>query len=354
MDSFHEQRVCIKFCHKLGKSASETLEMLQQAYGDDAMGRSATFEWYSRFKNGRMSIEDDERSGRPCSSNTAENVERVRVAVHEDRRRTINDISDIVGISFGSCQKILTDDLKMRRIAAKFVPRLLFEEQKQHRFLVCQELKDLALTDPTFISKVVTGDESWVYGYDPETKQQSSQWKSPHSPRPKKARQVRSDIKSMLICFFDQEGIVHKEFVPPGQTVNADYYISVLRRLRENVRRKRPTKWHNNNWVLHHDNAPAHTSFKVQHFLTNNNMNVVPHPPYSPDLSPCDFFLFPKLKMKLKGRRFPTVAEIQAESQVVLDTVKKDDFQECFQSWQRRWNRCIDSLGDYFEGDGIM
>jgi transposase len=83
----------------------------------------------------------------------------------------------------------------------------------------------------------------------------------------------------------------------------------------------------------------------VQEFLTKNKMAVVPHPPYSPDLAPCDFFLFPKMKIKLKGRRFDTVEEIQAEMQTVLNTRTKKDFQDAFQ-------KCMRSQGDYFEGDG--
>jgi len=117
----------------------------------------------------------------------------------------------------------------------------------------------------------------------------------------------------MLICFFHQKGIVHKEFVPPGQTVNAAFYVEVLKRLRENVRKKRPHQWRNT-WLLHHDNAPAHAALLTRRVLTDNNMAVVPHPPYSPDLAPSDFFLFTKLKMKLKGRRFQTLEEIQAVS----------------------------------------
>ena len=93
----------------------------------------------------------------------------------------------------------------------------------------------------------------------------------------------------MLICFFDQEGFVHREFVPPGMTVNADFYCDVLRRLRENVRRKRPQKWQNQKLTIHHDNAPAHRSFKVSQFLAKNSMAVVPHPPYSPNLAPVTF-----------------------------------------------------------------
>ena len=108
----------------------------------------------------------------------------------------------------------------------------------------------------------------------------------------------------MLICFFDEKGIVHKGFVPPGQTVNAALYVEGLKRLRENVRMKRPDQWRNNTWLLHHDNGSAHAALLNRWFLTDNNMTVVPHPPYSPDVAPSDFFLFPKLKMKLRCEDF--------------------------------------------------
>jgi hypothetical protein len=91
-------------------------------------------------------------------------------------------------------------------------------------------MKQQARDDSNFISNIITGDETWVYGYDPETRQQSSQWKSPNSPRPKKVRQIRSNIKSMLIVFSDIQGIVHKEIVPFGQTVNGKLYCEVLKR----------------------------------------------------------------------------------------------------------------------------
>ena len=132
--------------------------------------------------------------------------------------------------------------------------------------------------------------------------------------------------------------------------VNAAFYVEVLKRLWENVQRKRPDQWRNNTWLLHHDNAPAHAALLTQRFLTNNNMTVVPHPPYSPDLAPSNFFLFPKLKTKLKGQRVQT-EEIQEESQAILNTLRENDFQECFKNWQRRWDRCQASEGDYFEGD---
>jgi transposase len=134
--------------------------------------------------------------------------------------------------------------------------------------------------------------------------------------------------------------------------VNSDFYYEILRHLGEYVRRKIPEIWRNHNWLLHHDNAPAHTSLKTTEFVTNSNMVIIPRPLYSPDLAPCDFALFPKLKMKLKGRRFETVSDIQRESQAVLDSIKEIDFYCAFEPLKKRWNHYLRFQGDYFEGDG--
>jgi len=92
----------------------------------------------------------------------------------------------LTGVPWNSCQRILTEELQMKRVAAKFIPHLLSEDQRANRLDVCHEMKDQLKTDPDFLSKIITGDGSWCYGYDPETQQQSSQWKSASSPRPKK------------------------------------------------------------------------------------------------------------------------------------------------------------------------
>ena len=180
-----------------------------------------------------------------------------------------------MGISTGSVHSILTEDLNLRRVSAKFVPKLLMEQQKELRKEISEDMLDVANHDPEFIKTIITGDETWVYGYDPETKFQSSQWKHPESPRPKKARQVRSNVKVMLTCFFDSRGIVHHEYAPEGQTINKEYYLEILRRLRDAVRRKRPNMWAAKNFQLHHDNAPAHSAHVVQAFLAKNSMPLI-------------------------------------------------------------------------------
>jgi transposase len=130
MDVKLEQRANVKFCVKLGKSGAETFEMIRRAYGNEAMSRARCFEWHARFKRGRTSLEDDERSGRPSTSSAPKNVETIRRLVHEDRRRTITDTAAIVNVSYGTEQTILTCDLNMHLVAAKFVPRLLTPKRK--------------------------------------------------------------------------------------------------------------------------------------------------------------------------------------------------------------------------------
>jgi len=116
-------------------------------------------------------------------------------------------------------------------------------------------------------------------------------WKSPQSPRKKKARISKSKLKVMMIVFFDIRGVIYIDWVPEGQTVNQVYYKNVLTILRESVRRRRPDMWKNSSWILHHDNAPAHNALSLKRYLAKNNIPVMEHPPYSPDLAPCDFSL---------------------------------------------------------------
>ncbi|UYV71807.1 hypothetical protein LAZ67_9000480 [Cordylochernes scorpioides] len=197
------------------------------------------------------------RAGRPSTSTTDENINEVEKMILANRRITVREVAEDLNISIGSCHSIFINDLGMRRVAAKFVPKLLNCDQKQHRMNIANEMLDSVRDDPNLLQRVITGDEAWVYGYDVDTKAQSSQWKLPHEPRPKKARQVRSNVKVLLTVFFDCRGVVHHEFLPQGRTVNNEYYLQVMRNLREAIRQKRPDLWKNKNWLLHHDIAPV-------------------------------------------------------------------------------------------------
>ncbi|UYV61163.1 hypothetical protein LAZ67_1003663 [Cordylochernes scorpioides] len=319
-------RTCIKFCVKNEIKCADAFQMLTVAYGEATLDRSNVYRWYKMFSEDREDVNDEERAGRPSTSTTDEKINEVEKMILANRRITVREVAEDLNILIGSCHSIFINDLGMRRVAAKFVPKLLNCDQKQHRMNIANEMLDSVRNDPNLLQRVITGDEAWVYGYDVETKAQSSQWKLPHEPRPKKARQVRANVKVLLTVFFDCRGVVHHEFLPQGRTVNKEYYLQVMRNLREAIRQKRPDLWKNKNWLLHHDNTPAHTSLLVRDFLAKNNTLMMPQPPYSPDLAPCDFFLFPKLKRPMKGRRYATLDEIKTASKEELKKILKNDF----------------------------
>ena len=259
----------------------------------------------------------------------------------------VRSITEQVNTGRETVRKILTEDLDMRKVCAKIVPKKLTEEKKQRRVTI---YKDLLERQDDILGRVIIGDETWVYQYDPEMKRQSAQWKTVNSPQPKKFRQSKSRVKTMLLTFFDIRGIVHNEFVPTGQTVNQVYYLKTAARLREKVRWKQPELFANNSWILHHDNAPAHTALSVREFLPTKQITVLEHPAYSPDLAPSDFFLFPKIKEILKGRHFDDI-DIRYNTMAALKTIPQNQFQNCFEGWSRQWHRCTASQGENFEGD---
>ena len=170
------------------------------------------------------------------------------------------------------------------------------------------------------------------------------------SPLPKKARISRSKIKVMLAVFFDSKGTVHHEFVPRCQMVNKQLYQDVLVYLRAAVRRKRPELWENQTLDVAPRQWAAHASLLIRSYLAKHKTSVVPHSPCSPELAPADFFLFPKLKTTLKRRRFQTIEEIQQNAITELRAITESAFQEAFQQWKKRCERCIASRGDYLEG----
>jgi hypothetical protein len=129
---------------------------------------------------------------------------------------------------------------------------------------------------------------------------------------PKKPRMTKSKFKTMLICFFDVRGIIHFEFVPEGTTVNQTFYVEVLKRVIDAMRRKRGELWRDCSLILHHGSVPAHSSLQVLQFLARKGISAMDRSPYSPDLAPADFWLLPKFKSVLKGKRFLDVEDIKS------------------------------------------
>ena len=153
----------------------------------------------------------------------------------------------------------------------------------------------------------------------------------------------------MLITFFYSNGLIHRKFIPTGQTVHGDFYFAVMKRLVARIARIRPQYREQGSWWLLHDNAPAHNCIKVRNFLASKSVQVIDHPPYSPYLAPCDYFLFPKLELQLKGKFLNDVPSIQKDVTSILNKISSHEYKKCFEKFVDRLNACIASEGMYFE-----
>ncbi len=353
------QRENVKFMTAQGKSPIQCWRALIQVYGEEAMSKPTVRRWHKRFRegDGLTPTTDLLRSGRPRTQTTAPMVDTVRRIIQRNGRLSIKKVASQSGLSWSTAQKILRKHLKLRRRTAKFIPRLLTDEQKRARVQMCTQNLDRLRNDPYLLDKLVCGDESPVYIMDPESKFESSVWLPAGAPRPVKALRSRSQRWTMLTCFFDSIGPILVEF--SEDRIDTDSYITTLRRLRERIRQKHPGMWiggvdgkTDREFVIQHDNASPHTSNRTIAFLFDQDL--LAHPPYSLDLVPADFFLFPLLKTKLRGIHHGRLPQVKRAVRRALKSIPEDQFQAALIALPTRWRKCITAQGEYFEGRGIQ
>lgn len=325
-------------------------ESLASTFGESAPSLETVRRWFKEFQRGRQSFEDEPRSGRPRESVTPENVRRVSEMIKENRNLTYDEITDTLGIGAAAVNSILHDHLGVRKIASRWIPHLLTDDQKQRRVDWCKfmmEKFDNGRSKSVF--EIVTGDETWIYAYDPETKQQSTVWVFEDEPPPTKVTRARSVAKQMVAVFFRKGGLVAAIPLVERRTVNSEWYCEVcLPQVFTALHSQRPNAGVRR-LMLHHDNATAHTAARTIDFLAESGVQLLPHPPYSPDLAPCDFFLFPYLKKQLRGQRFEDENAAVCAMNAVLESMPVDAFQDCFDKWFSRMHKCIETNGCYFE-----
>lgn len=321
-----EQRAVIKFLTKEGNTPSQIKLRMLPVFGDSCPSDFTIKFWCKQFKSGRDSLEDDPRSGRPISALTDENVAKVKNIILEDRRVKQWEIARDVCISKERVGEIIHGHLNMSKVSARWVPKMLTALDRDRRVKCCQEFLDMSRgREEEIISRIVTCDETWIRQWDPESKQESLQWKFKDEKPPRKYKVCPSASKLMATIFWDAEGILLIDYLPKKTTMNADYYANLLCQLRDTIKEKRRGKLRSGVLILH-DNAPVHTARKTQLAMIKNGFDAIDHPPYSPDLAPCDYFLFRLLKKDLRGRRFTTDNEMIAAVEEFFEDKPKDFF----------------------------
>ena len=198
-----DKRSVIKYFLQKGLSPTEVHKEMASTFRKDAPTIRTVYRWTNNFRFGRVTVENEKPPGRPKSVTDEKAVGDVESMIMKDRRLTVKFIGETLKISPSRVWSIITNDLCMKKVAARWVPKLLTEEQKKERVrLSRQNLRVYNANEEDFLARFVTMDETWVHYFDPETRQQSMEWKHPGSPTPKKARRSTSAGKVMASVFF--------------------------------------------------------------------------------------------------------------------------------------------------------
>ena len=320
-----EFRAVIKFLTKEGAKAKEIHRRMADVYGDSSPKYSTVAKWSAEFKRRRDSLEHDPRPGRPADVISQEMIDRVERFLLNNRRIKVAELASECGFSDESVYTIIHEHLGMSKVSARWVPRNLHMQDRQQRVESSQELLEVYNANPEdFHTRLVTGDETWLHHWDPDTKKEPMQWKRPGSPPPKKFRTQQSASKVMATVFWDSKGIILIDYKPAGTSIIGEYCVNVIKQLRIAIKEKRMGKQAAG--VLHlHDNAPLHKSRVAQAAIRECKFEQLNHPPYSPDLAPSDYYLFRNLKYHLRGTRFRDDDELKAVTEAWFED-QIDDF----------------------------
>jgi len=347
-----EQRYTVKFLQKSGRTRMETLGIIRATYGEHAMTRPTIYRWYDAFEKGRETARLRGGPGAPITKLTETTINTCRALLVEDPSFRLVELASILDISVGSAHHLVTKILGYSKLCAKWVPKLLTDEQKAERVRISHYWEKKLLEDPEWFDNVITTDESWAYMYDPATKQQSKRWVRRGGSGMLKQKSQKSMLKVMIVTFFDKKGMIYTHTVPSAakeskNTVTGARYKDILMALmRNHLPRKRP-EYAGGNWKLHMDNARPHMCKLVTKFLAKKGIEVVPHPPYSPDMAPSDFFLYPSMKSNMRGVKYESREEIIQAVYAELKRLSKNGLSHVFEMWRHRWNKCIRLQGEY-------
>ena len=200
------------------------------------------------------------------------------------------------------------------------------------------------------ISNLLTDDETWVHMFEPQRRADNKQWKRKGKKPLCIAKRTISSKKMLYAIFFNSSGPVIQVPCPSGHTVTGRFYKnSVLKKVKEFYNKKPPSKGWSGVDLLH-DNASSHKCKVVKSFLASEKLKVLNHPPYSPDLSPCDFFLFPRLKKTLSGNKCMSRSSLGSAIYQYLQQIPKEDYLSAFRNWVKRLQKYVSAKGEYFEG----
>lgn len=334
-------RHLLLFAFNRGMKAAEAARDICGVYGRDSITERTTQKWFSRFRDGNFDLNDTERAGRPVTFDE----ELLNKLIHEDPRHSTRELAEQMNCHHSTVAEHLHSMGKVQKFGA-WVPYVLNDNIRNQRSTIVAGL--LARHRAThghnerFLYRIITGDEKWCLYVNMK---QRKQWLSPDKQATPRVKQALHPKKKMLSVFWDWKGIIYYELLKNNETVNSELYVQQLHRLNIAIQQKRPTQQHD--VLLLHDNARPHIANMTKNAVQTLGWEVLPHPPYSPDLAPTDFHLFRSLSNEMRGVSFNNDVELKVWLEEFFESKPADFYHKGIQKIVQRWEQVVNNNGEY-------
>lgn len=327
-------RLLLHYEWKNGLKAAAAGRKICEAYGDDVCTERTAQRWFKTFKEGDERLTDLPRSGRPREVNREDVIARIE----EEPTLTCRMLADEFDCAHNTIWHTLQEAGK-KCLKTKWVPHELTDVQKQKRFDAATRLLEQFNNGNLDLDCILTCDEKWVAYDNPH---RANEWRSPDQPASSTpVKDFRKD-KRMLIVFWNHSGVVHYELLAKGQSMNAELYCQILRRVNRRLGNQRPI-------LFLQDNARPHTAKATKKTIDELGWTLLEHPPYSPDLAPSDYHLFRSMEHHLRNKKFRNENELENSLISFFNSKDPEFYHRGIHLLPEMWANCIESDGDYFD-----
>lgn len=337
VDKFHFRHILL-FYYRKGKNAVQARNKLSSVYGEDVMTIRQCQKWYKKFRSGNFDVQDAPRPGRPVEADE----EKIMALVEGNRHITTRDVAARLNLS----NSTVFDHMKRLGLVSKldvWVPHILKERDILRRIDTCDSLIKRQENDP-FLKRLITGDEKWIV-YN-NVKRKRSWCKKDESSQSTSKADIHQK-KVMLSVWWDYKGIIFFELLPDNSTIDSKVYCNQMDKLNAVIKQKRPELINRKGVVFQHDNARPHTSLATRTKILQLGWDVLPHPPYSPDLAPSDYYLFRSLQNFLDGQTFSSNEDIQNHLDQFFASKDQNFYEHGIMLLPERWQKVLDQNGQY-------
>jgi [histone H3]-lysine36 N-dimethyltransferase SETMAR len=328
-------RHCLLYEFQLGHTASEAQRNICHAIGPDVVSKATVCRWFERFRNKDYSLNDEPKSGRP----TEINLNELKQVIETEPSLSTRAVASKIGCT----QPAILYHFKQFRLVSKlgeWVPHDLNPNQLKKRVEYCQKLLSLH-RNTEWLRYLITGDEKWVLHVNTIRKRQ---WLQPGQKPVSTPRPGLHPKKRMLCVWWGVTGVIYWELLPENTTLTAAKYCIQIAKVAAEVEKK---GLNGHKLYFQHDNAKPHTAGVVKKKLEQLSWELLPHPPYSPDLAPSDYHLFLSLSNDLRDRKFINEVELKSYLQRFFDSKSPEFYAKGIHELANRWQRVIDSNGAY-------